>query len=328
MRPQSVRNLSGMQLAVLALVGGLLMLNSPVASAGPLAEAIKARRAAAADEGDGGGDFMEATASQGSTTRLPPDVRVVRDVAYGPDPAQRLDLFLPPHGIAAPVVFMVHGGAWMVGDKAAAKVVDNKAAHWLLQGVAFVSINYRMSRSPKVLEQVDDLARALARVQTQASTWGLDAKRMLVMGHSAGAHLVSLLSSDPALASAHGVRPWLGTVSLDSAALDVPQLMQRQHHRFYDRVFGNDPAHWAATSPFTRLQAAPLAPMLMVCSTQRRDSCPPAQAFAAKANGLGGQVTVLPVDLSHADVNGNLGQVGAYTEAVDGFARKIGFLMP
>lgn len=326
MHPNSVRKLSGIPLAALALAGGLLMLNNPVASAGPLAEAIKARRAAAADEGDGG--FMEASGNQGSALRLPPDVRVVRDVAYGPDPAQRLDVYLPPHAKAAPVVFMVHGGAWMVGDKAAARVVDNKAAHWLPQGVAFVSINYRMSRSPKVLEQVDDLARALAWVQTQAPTWGLDARRMLVMGHSAGAHLVSLLSSDPALASAHGVRPWLGTVSLDSAALDVPQLMQRPHHRFYDRVFGNDLAHWAATSPFTRLQAVPAAPMLLVCSIQRHDSCPPAQALAAKANGLGGQVTVLPVDLSHADVNGNLGQAGAYTEAVDGFARRIGVLMP
>ena len=248
-------------------------------------------------------------------------------MAYGPDPAQWLDVYLPAKAQqAAPVVFMVHGGAWMVGDKAAAQVVDHKVAHWLPQGVAVVSINYRMSRAPRVLDQVDDVARALALVQARASGWGLDTRRVLVMGHSAGAHLVALMASDPALATAHGAQPWLGTVALDSAALDVPQIMQRRHYGFYDRVFGSDPAFWASASPFQRLQAAPIAPMLLVCSSRRSDACPPAHAFAAKAQGLGGTVMVLPVDLSHADVNGTLGLEGPYTRAVDDFARKSGFV--
>ena len=247
-------------------------------------------------------------------------------MAYGPDSAQRLDVYLPAQAQAAPVVFMVHGGAWMVGDKAAAKVVDNKVAHWLPQGVGVVSINYRMSRVPRVLDQVDDVARALALVQARASGWGLDTRRVLVMGHSAGAHLVALMTSDPALATAHGTQPWLGTVALDSAALDVPQIMQKRHYGFYDRVFGADPVFWASVSPLQRLQATPVVPMLLVCSFRRSDSCPPAHAFAARAQGLGGTVTVLPVNLSHADVNGTLGLDGPYTRAVDDFARKSGFL--
>lgn len=318
-------------LKVIAMSAAMLTLQSPIVSAGPLAEAIKARRAAATAD-DENHELMETGGGQSSAARLPPNlppgVRVERDVAYGTDPAQRLDVYLPPKAKAAPVIFMVHGGAWMVGNKAAAKVVDNKVAHWLPQSVAFVSINYRLSTSPQVLDQVDDVARALALVQAKAPAWGLDASRVLVMGHSAGAHLVALLSSDPALAAAHGVRPWLGTVSLDSAALDVPQIMQRRHYGFYDRVFGSDPAYWASTSPFTRLSGTPAVPMLLVCSTQRRDSCPPAQAFAAKANGLGGKTLVLPVDLSHGDINGNLGLDSVYTQAVDDFMHQLRLLQP
>ena len=314
-----IRQLSS---ALLAMAEGLLLLHSPVVGAGPIAEAFQARRAAAAF-GDGDSTFLESGGGQ-SAARLPPGVRVERDVAYGPDSAQRLDVYLPAKAQAAPVVFMVHGGAWMVGDKAAAKVVDNKVAHWLPQGVAVVSINYRMSRAPRVLDQVDDVARALALVQARASGWGLDARRVLVMGHSAGAHLVALMASDPALATAHGAQPWLGLVALDSAALDVPQIMQKRHYGFYDRVFGSDPVFWASVSPLQRLQAAPVAPMLLVCSSRRSDACPPAHAFATKAQGLGGTVMVLPVDLSHADVNGTLGLDGPYTHAVDDFARKWG----
>ena len=324
MYPLYVQKLFGSSSSLLTLVASTLVLYSPVACVGPIAEAVQARRAAApSDAGDN--TFLELDGGH-SAARLPPGARVERDVAYGSDPAQRLDVYLPAQAQAAPVVFMVHGGAWMVGDKAAAKVVDNKVAHWLPQGVAVVSINYRMSRTPRVLDQVDDVARALALVQARASGWGLDTRRVLVMGHSAGAHLVALMTSDPALATAHGAQPWLGTVALDSAALDVPQIMQKRHYGFYDRVIGADPAFWASVSPLQRLQAAPVAPMLLVCSSRRGDACPPAHALAAKAQGLGGTVTVLPVDLSHADVNGTLGLDGPYTRAVDDFARKWGLV--
>jgi acetyl esterase/lipase len=302
---------------------GVLLSLPTCADAGPITDALKARRAAA--QGGGEQELIDASGDANGTWRVPSGVRVENDVVYGPDPAQRLDVYLPSQvNKAAPIVFMVHGGAWMVGDKAAAKVVSNKVGHWLPKGFVFVSINYRMSKSPKVLDQADDVARALAFVQTQAPAWGADPTRIWLMGHSAGAHLVSLLTSDPALAAAHGARPWLGTVSLDSAVLDVAQTMQDKHYRFYDRVFGSDPAYWATTSPSARLRAAPVAPMMLVCSTHRSDSCPQAKAFAAKVSSMGGKASVLPVDLSHGDVNGDLGLESNYTQAVDAFARSVG----
>ena len=106
------------------------------------------------------------------------------------------------------------------------------------------------------------------------------------MGHSSGAHLVTLLAASPALAARAGARPWLGTVSLDSAALDLVELMSASHARFYDRVFGTEPGRWAQMSPLHQLTERPV-PMLVVCASRRADSCAAARRFTAKAVSLG-----------------------------------------
>lgn len=309
------------------LITGLV----PEALSGPLIDAIRERREqrreAAEPQADTGSrsDGLEGEAGDPKARiKLPSGARALLDQSFGPDAAHKLDVYLPANPKGAPVLFMVHGGAWMVGDKAASKVVLNKVGRWLPKGYIVVSPNYRMSRSPQVMDQVDDVARALAFTQSKAAEWGGDASRLLVLGHSAGAHLVSMLVSDPRLASAHGARPWLGTVPLDSAAFDIVDIMENKHYRFYDRVFGKDRRYWEETSPLHRLTGAPLTPMLIVCSTRRSDACPQARAYAAKASSQGGRVTVLPVDMSHGDINGKLGTEGDYTAQVEAFMRGLG----
>ena len=67
---------------------------------------------------------------------------LLANVAYGNDPDQRFDVYAPPGVQRAPVILLVHGGAWAFGDKAAGRVVDNKVAHWLPLGFAIVAVNY------------------------------------------------------------------------------------------------------------------------------------------------------------------------------------------
>jgi acetyl esterase/lipase len=254
---------------------------------------------------------------------LPPGVIVLRDLAYGPDPAQKLDVYRPSAAHGAPVLFLVHGGAWMIGDKANADVVDNKLDRWVPRGVLLVSVNYRMLPAQMALGQADDVAKALAFAQAHAAEWGGDPRRFVVMGHSAGAHLVALLAADPARAKRFGAKPWLGTVVLDSAALDVPAVMARQHFRFYDRAFGADPAQWRSASPLQALTAT-APPMLLVCSQPRRDdSCAAARTFAERAHMLGVRAEVLPQDLGHGEINRELGLPGAYTDAVERFMASL-----
>lgn len=142
------------------------------------------------------------------------------------------------------------------------------------------------------------------------------------MGHSAGAHLVALLAASPGVAQQQGASPWLGTIALDSAALDVVQIMQSRHASFYDRAFGKDPAYWQAASPRHKLKAG-AAPLLLVCSSRRDDSCPQAQQFTAHASALGVQAQVLAQDLSHKGINEELGRPGAYTGAVEAFMASL-----
>lgn len=254
--------------------------------------------------------------------QIPKNVKVIRDVSYGPDAAQKLDVYVPANAKNAPVLFMVHGGGWRIGDKTNRGVVENKLAHWSAKGYVFISTNYRMLPNAKPLEQAQDVAKAVAVAQSEAGDWGADPKKFILMGHSAGAHLVALLASSGDLASKQGAKPWLGTVILDSAALETEQLMKLPHLPLYDDAFGTDKAYWRATSPIAQLTNN-TKPMLAVCSSKRRESCPNSKAFAAKANGFGGRVEVLEEPLSHGEINKTLGEQNAYTVAVDKFLESL-----
>lgn len=260
-----------------------------------------------------------------SKLALPPGVRRLADLPYGRDARQRLDVYLPATaGHDRPVLVMVHGGAWRLGSKQAANVVDNKLAHWSPAGVVLVSLDYRLLPQAAVEQQADDVASAVAWVQAHAAEWGASKRQLVLMGHSAGAHLAGLLSTDQALRQRHGVQPWLATVLLDSAALDVAAIMRAPHLPLYDKAFGEDAARWAALSP-TRLLTAATPPLLAVCSSRRAESCTQAQGLADQGRQLGVTVQVLPQDLSHGQINQQLGLPGDYTRQVERFLQQAGW---
>jgi arylformamidase len=252
----------------------------------------------------------------------PDGVKVLRNIAYGPDKLQAMDVYLPPQAKAAPIILMVHGGAWRFGDKRHPPVVENKVARWVPKGFIVVSVNYPMVPESDPVEQADHIARALAAVEEAAPGWGGDPARVILMGHSAGAHLVSLLNADPSRAAKLGARPWLGTVSLDSGALDVPAIMNHRHPRLYDEAFGEDPALWEAASPMHHLtKDGP--PWLGVCSSPRRTSCSANETYAEKAQSRGVRAEVLGQALTHGEINSELGKPGAYTDAVEAFMASL-----
>lgn len=259
------------------------------------------------------------------TLPAPAGMQTQRDIAYGPDPKQRMDAYLPPRAHEAPILVMVHGGAWAFGDKGSDNVIDNKLAHWIPQGFIVVSVNNRLLPQAAPLEQARDVARALAKVQALAPSWGGDPHALVLMGHSAGAHLAALLDADPALLQAAGAEPPRGVVALDSAAMDVPDLMGRGTAplpRLYRDAFGDDPAGWAAASPYQRLHAG-VPPMLVVCSSRRADACPQGKALIAKAGKLGVRMELQAEDLSHGQINQTLGLPSDYTAAVDRFIASV-----
>lgn len=254
---------------------------------------------------------------------LPAGAIVQHDVAYGSDPKQQLDVYSPAGAHGDPVILMVHGGGWRRGDKADAAVVDNKVAHYLPAGYVFVSANYRLYPQVNPTQEAADVASALAFVQAHAAPWGGDPHRVVLMGHSAGANLVSLVAADPSyLTTAGGSEP-LALVSLDSAAYDVPQIMQAPHLGLYDPIFGQDQNLWKAASPTLNVSGTP-PPALLVCGTGRSDSCPQAHAFAAALATHGDHAQVFPTPLAHEQIDSELGAPGALTQAVDAFLKAQG----
>ena len=246
----------------------------------------------------------------------------MRNVRYGSDIRQRFDVFAPADARGAPVIFMVHGGGWAYGDKSARGVTENKVKRWVPRGFIVISTNYRMLPKADPLEQAKDVARAIAVAQQRATSWGGDPAKFILMGHSAGAHLVALLNASPSIAGDLPITPWLGVISIESGALDVVEIMKAPHARLFDRAFGRDSAYWDAVSPMHVLTGA-AAPMLVVCSIRRPASCARSDRFAAKAISLGGKASVLREDLSHADADSRLGVDAGYTSAVESFIRTL-----
>lgn len=249
------------------------------------------------------------------------NLKVIKDVSYGKDNNQKMDIYLPDTANNSPIVLMVHGGGWYRGDKEMQTSVENKKDRWTSKGIIFISIDYRMIPEADPAVQAQDVAKALSYVQNHASQWGGNFNEIILMGHSAGAHLVSLISANPQRYS--NLKPWLSTISLDSGAYDVTLRMTQPHPKLFDNAFGKDPEFWKITSPINFITSnAP--PMLLVCSTQRSFiSCGESEIFQNKAKQLGVRVELLKEDLTHKQINDNLGLDNSYTRDVERFMSSL-----
>jgi acetyl esterase/lipase len=146
---------------------------------------------------------------------LPPGACTVvelRDVAYRDGPKavsyrNRLDLFYPKGTKGYPVVVLVHGGGWTLGDNRCCGLYSSVGQFLASQGIGVVMPNYRLSPAVQHPEHVKDVARAVAWTRAHIAEHGGDPERLFLMGHSAGGHLVSLLATDASYLKAEGIKP-------------------------------------------------------------------------------------------------------------------------
>lgn len=212
----------------------------------------------------------EALWADAALRALRADTTVRRDLAYGDHARHRLDLFLPPttSGAAPPAVFLfVHGGGFTGGDKhrAGSYLYDN-VGHWTAaQGLAAANINYRLAPEHGWPSAAEDIARAIDWLGTQAQTLGIDASRVVLAGHSAGAAHVAGYIAHRGRHSA-GYRRLRGAVLL-SGIYDVPAMGSRPSVQAY---YGSDPAHHAARSSADGLAEAEL-PLLLTVAEEDPD---------------------------------------------------------
>ena len=139
------------------------------------------------------------------------DYEVERNVGYGPDPAHLLDIYRPSKNLPAtssrPIVVFWHGGGWVSGSKSQYRFV---AEALVSRGYVAVLPAYRLHPRGKFPGFVQDAAQAVTWVHRHAAELGGDSGRVFLMGHSAGAHIASLLTFDEHyLQAAGGSSAWI-----------------------------------------------------------------------------------------------------------------------
>ena len=127
-----------------------------------------------------------------------PKVTADRRIAYGPDPLQYADLWLPKGKAPHPLVLMVHGGCWQT-DVADASIMNWIADDLRARGIAVWNIDYRGVDRPGggYPGTFMDVAKATDALRQAAPRFGLRLDRLVVLGHSAGGHLGLWLAARP-----------------------------------------------------------------------------------------------------------------------------------
>jgi acetyl esterase/lipase len=258
-------------------------------------------------------------------------------IAYGTDPLQKLSLWpgtvAQPGGkaVATPLIVFVHGGGWKRGSKDNATGAG-KIEHYPGAGYAFASIDYRLVPQATVEQQAQDVADAVKALVTQAGKYHIDRRRIVLMGHSAGAHLVALVGTDERYLQKAGLSfgDLAGVIPIDGAAYDVEQQVAQAGpfmRKTYAAAFGNDSARQRALSP-TAHAAAPNAPSFLLLHVQREDGVAQNRALEAALRKAG-----TPVERrdfpgeglrGHMEINRRLGDPAyAPTGAVDAWLRRL-----
>jgi acetyl esterase/lipase len=223
------------------------------------------------------------------------------NIAYGPDPQQRLDVYVPgstaEFGDAGlrPVVVFWHGGRWREGDKADYRFVGAALAE---SGYVTLVANYRHYPQVKMPGFMQDAAQAALWAAAHAHEYGGARERLYLMGHSAGAHLAALVTLDLRYFDAAGQdAPHIAGVIGLSGAYDFLPLLEPD----VQDMFG-PPWLYPECQPinFVRAEAPP---MLLVHGLNDETVKPKnSRNFAAALRALGVPVTLkLYPDRSHAD---------------------------
>jgi acetyl esterase/lipase len=262
---------------------------------------------------------------------------VKRDIPYtkNADKLQTLDVYSPTKAKGLPVVFWIHGGGWQAGDKSE---MYDKPKVFNAKGFVLVSTNYRLLPTVDMATLTRDVAKSIRWVHDHIAEHGGDPKRLLIMGHSAGAQLAALLCTDESYLKAEGLSFAIvkGCVPVDGDTYDIPamievaEMRQRLHRlplpKFGHRIkFGNDPDKHKAFSAVTHVaKNKGIPPFLILYVANHPD-------VTAQALRLGNALKAaeIPVTLhgaretTHVKLNADLGRSDdPATAALFAFAEK------
>lgn len=232
-----------------------------------------------------------------------------------------LDIFWPRQADnPTPVVIFVHGGAWQFGDKR----LINQKQEWLAKnGIALVSVNYRFFPEVDFEQQAADVADAFAWVKQNSRQYNIDKQKIFLMGHSAGAHLVALVATDPGYLAKYAIKTHelKGVIPIDGGGLDVALQIEIAESptnlRTYEKIFGTDPERHKLASPVHHLKSgSQYAPFFVAYVPTRKSTPTQAKNFVKKLQSVGGSGEAYGAKgKTHMTINRELGIDGDETAA-------------
>lgn len=245
-------------------------------------------------------------------------VTVWRDLAYGPEPEQRLDLYLPePGGEPRGMVLALHGGGWRAGGRDDPRTVEQVALPLAGRGHVVASAGYRLAPGHPLPAPLADVERAVDWLRGRAGPLGGDPGRLAAVGGSAGGHLALLA----AVRGAAGLRCAVGLLAPTDLRPPVflPRVTARLHPelaRHLDDLVGvaweDDPDAWRRASPACLVSPAS-APCLLIHG--RRDPLVPVDQALRLARALRRAGVEAPVLL--------LGEMGHDPDAAPAFRTRF-----
>lgn len=236
-----------------------------------------------------------------------------------------LDVYTPDRDAGCapvPMVIYVHGGGWRQGDKRS-RILD-KVELFTGAGWVFASVNYRLSPLEIPADPVDwdpdriqypihnrDAAAAVAWLHAHTADFDADPNQLAIMGHSAGAAIVSSIATDPSFLAAYdlGLDTLQCAASLDTEGYDVrSQAEDPTSGPLYRNAFGDDPEVWDQASPMNHIASDVGIPSFFLVVQGRRARVAATQAFADALEVAGVPAIVLYTpEYDHAGVNEAVG---------------------
>ena len=224
-----------------------------------------------------------------------------RDIAFGPDDRQRLNIYVPeekasnPTG-GAPVLFFIYGGSWKNGDK---DYYDFAGRAFAAQGFVTVIADYRLVPDVRFPAFVEDGALAVKWVEDNIAEYGGDTDRFYLAGHSAGAYNAMMLALDRSFLDAAGVSPGL----VDAVAgLSGPYDFYPFEVRATKDAFRDVPEAATATQPVAHVDPSDPPMFLVIGSDDEVVEPRNVTALAARAREEGVRVeTKIYEGLDHVE---------------------------
>lgn len=262
--------------------------------------------------------FLSLSMSFASTAYGKTEFDAYKDIVYlknaKDSSLQSLDIYSPKKGNNLPVVIFIHGGGWTVGDKGNKSHLP-KIDFFVKNNMVFVSVNYRLAPKYQFPDYPQDVASAVSFVINNIHKYKGDPNNIFLFGHSAGAQLAALVSTDNRYLESHkkGIKDIRGTILLDGAGYDIPMTLKnntkRRRKQMYEQAFGINEEVWKDASPISHVKSGKDIPPFLIFYVKRRKIAEEQSLhFSLALKNAGVSVKVVPIaNTSHKRINTSFG---------------------